>query len=253
MNKVSGTNQVSRIALTLIAGAGLLASVGCATKNNVRAQLTPVVNKVNELDDITAKNTNDIKNIDTRTQAGLNDVNQKSAAADQKALAAGQQADQAQQTATGAAQRADLLANTVVNLDNYKSISEASVHFAFDKAELSKKAKAALDEFAAQIPNAKGYIVQLIGGTDSVGDKAYNYDLSKRRAAAVVQYLATNYNVPAHKIYVIGLGEDKAAGDNHDSKGRAENRRVDLQLMSNVAGGPESQGSMSQNMPQQHK
>ena len=144
MIKVSG-NHVSRVALTLIAGAGLLASVGCATKNNVRAQLTPVVNKVNELDDITAKNTNDIKNIDTRTQAGLNDVNQKSAAADQKALAAGQTADQAQQTATSAAQRADLLANTVVNLDNYKSISEASVHFAFDKAELSKKAKAALD------------------------------------------------------------------------------------------------------------
>lgn len=246
-------NQVSRIAIALIAGAGMLASVGCATKNNVRAQLTPVVNKVNELDDITAKNTNDIKDIDTRTQKGLSDVNDKSAAADLKALAAGQTADQAQQTANGASQRADALANTVVNLDNYKSISEASVHFAFDKADLSKKAKAALDEFAAQIPNAKGYIVELIGGTDSVGDKAYNYDLSKRRAAAVVQYLAQNFNVPAHKIYVIGLGKDKAAADNSSAKGRAENRRVDLQLMSNVAGGPESQGAMSQNMPQQHK
>jgi OmpA-OmpF porin, OOP family len=247
------TNSVSKIALTLIAGAVLLASVGCATKNNVRAQMTPVVNKVNELDDITAKNTNDIKDIDARTQKGLTDVNSKSAAADQKALAAGQTADQAQQTATGAAQRADLLANTVVNLDNYKSISEASVHFAFDKADLSKKAKAALDEFAAQIPNAKGYIVELIGGTDSVGDKAYNYDLSKRRAAAVVQYLAQNYNVPAHKIYVVGLGEDKAAADNKSTKGRAENRRVDLQLMTNVQQGPQAQGAMSQNIPQQQK
>ena len=140
------TRYASRIAITVLAAAGLMASVGCATKNNVRAQLTPVVNKVNELDDITAKNTNDIRGIDTRTQAGLNDVNAKSAAADQKAQAAGQKAGEAQQLASTAAGRAESLANTVINLDNYKPVSEASVHFGFDKAELSKKAKAALDE-----------------------------------------------------------------------------------------------------------
>jgi OOP family OmpA-OmpF porin len=232
--------SMTRIAITVLAAAGLMAGVGCATKNNVRAQLTPVVNKVNELDDITAKNTNDIKDIDTRTTSGLNDVNAKSDAADQKAQAAGQKATEAQQLASTAAGRADSLANTVINLDNYKPISEASVHFAFDKADLSKKAKAALDEFGAQIPNAKGYIVELIGGTDSVGDKDYNYELSQRRASAVVQYLAQTYNVPAHRIYVIGLGKDKAAG-------RAENRRLDLRLMTNVRG-PDSQGSVTQNV-----
>src|SRR3954468_25026016 len=246
--------SVRHTALAVIAAGAMMASVGCATKNNVRAQMTPVVNKVNELDDITAKNTNQIKDIDTRTQAGLNDVNSKSAAADQKAQAAGQKAGEAQQLASNAANRAESLANTVVNLDNYKPVSEASVHFGFDKAELSKRAKAALDEFGAQIPNAKGYIVELIGGTDSVGDKNYNYELSQRRAAAVVQYLAQKYDVPAHKVFVIGLGKDKAAADNKTSQGRAENRRVDIRLMSNVQGGPESQGSMSQNVnPQQQK
>ena len=241
---------MKQIVITVIAAAGMLASVGCATKNNVRAQLTPVVNKVNELDDITAKNSNNIKDIDSRTQAGLNDVNAKSAAADQKAQAAGQKATEAQQLASSAANRADSLANTVINLDNYKPVSEASVHFGFDKADLTKRAKAALDEFAAQIPNAKGYIVELIGGTDSVGNKDYNYELSQRRASAVVQYLAQKYDVPAHKIYVIGLGKDKAAADNKSAKGRAENRRVDLRLMTNVQGGPEAAGTMSQNMPQ---
>src|SRR5207302_6636078 len=95
-----GATSMKQIVVTLVAAAGLMASVGCATKNNVRAQLTPVVNKVNELDDITAKNTNDIRGIDTRTQAGLNDVNAKSAAADQKAQAAGQKAGEAQQLAS---------------------------------------------------------------------------------------------------------------------------------------------------------
>ena len=56
-------------------------SAGCATKNHVRSQVTPVINKVNELDDLTAKNTRDIRDVDTRTQSGLNDVNAKSAAA----------------------------------------------------------------------------------------------------------------------------------------------------------------------------
>ena len=248
---------MNRNLIALFAAAGMIASVGCATKNNVRAQLNPVVNKVNELDDITAKNTHDIQDIDSKTQQGLSEVNTKSAAADQKAVAAGQRASEAQTIASNAATRADALANTVVNLDNYRSISEASVHFAFNKADLSKKAKAALDEFAAQVPNAKGYIVELIGGTDSVGNKQYNYELSQRRAAAVVQYLAQAHDIPAHKIYQIGLGKDKAVAANSTSKGRAENRRVDLQLMTNIAGQegntPAINGTTAQIVPQRQK
>jgi outer membrane protein OmpA-like peptidoglycan-associated protein len=74
------------------------------------------------------------------------------------------------------------------------------------------------------------------GSTDSVGDANYNYNLSQRRASAVIQYLASKYNVPANKIYVIGLGKDKPLEKNNSSKGRAENRRVDVRLMSNQGG-----------------
>jgi outer membrane protein OmpA-like peptidoglycan-associated protein len=125
------------------------------------------------------------------------------------------------------------LSDVVANLDNYQPVAEASVHFGFDKAALTKKSKEALDQFAAEVPNAKGYIVELTGGTDSVGDKQYNYMLSERRASAVVQYLVANHNIPAHKIYVIGLGEDKEAAPNSSAKGRAENRRVDVRLLAN--------------------
>jgi OmpA-OmpF porin, OOP family len=86
---------------------------------------------------------------------------------------------------------------------------------------------------AGSIASTKGYIITLEGGTDSVGSAEYNYDLSQRRANSVIQYLASKYNVPAHKIYVIGLGKDKPVESNKTKQGRADNRRVDVRLMTN--------------------
>src|SRR5262249_48458821 len=118
----------------------------------------------------------------------------------------------------------------------YRPVAETSVHFAFDKAVLTKKAKEALDQLANDIPNTKGYVVEIEGGTDSVGSPDYNYKLSERRAQAVIQYLAQSYNVPPHKVYVIGLGEDKSVASNHSASGRARNRRVDVRLLTNMQG-----------------
>jgi outer membrane protein OmpA-like peptidoglycan-associated protein len=87
------------------------------------------------------------------------------------------------------------------------------------------------------VPNTKGYIVTVEGGTDAVGSSDYNYDLSQRRANAVIQYLASQHNVPAHKIYLIGLGKDKPVDSNKTADGRAKNRRVDVRLMTNTSGG----------------
>lgn len=225
---------MNRSFLVLLAGAAMVFNAGCATKKYVRNEAAPVINKTNELDDLTAKNTKDIRDVDARSQQGIQGVNDKTAAADQKAVAAGQAADQAQQAANQTSGKVDALTNTVANLDNYREVSDTSVHFAFNSAVLSKKAKAALDQLGADIPNTKGYLIQLIGGTDSVGGAQYNYKLSQERASAVVQYLATKYNVPAYKIYVAGLGKDKEVASNKSAKGRAENRRVDIQLMTNI-------------------
>ncbi|HEY6969056.1 MAG TPA: OmpA family protein [Candidatus Angelobacter sp.] len=219
----------------LMAGAILAFSSGCATKNYVRKQSQPIIDKSNELDTLTAKNTNAIKDVDARAQSGIQGVNEKAAAADQKATDARSRADQAQTMASQAVTRADALANQVANLDNYRPVVETSVHFGFNKANLSSKAKAALDQLIADVPNTKGYIVVVEGDTDSVGSSAYNYGLSERRASAVVQYLSQN-SIPPHKIYVIGLGKDKSVESNKTSAGRAKNRRVDVRLMTNVAG-----------------
>lgn len=224
----------NRSLLVLVAGATMVFNAGCATKKYVRNEAAPVINKTNELDDLTAKNTRDIRDVDTRSQQGIQGVNDRIASVDQKALTAGQAADQANQAASQTSGRVDTLTNTVANLDNYRPVAETSVHFAFNSAVLSKKAKEALDQLANDIPNTKGYVIQLIGGTDSVGSAQYNYKLSQMRASAVVQYLASQYNVPAYKVYLAGLGKDKEAAPNSTSKGRAQNRRVDVQLMTNV-------------------
>ncbi len=226
---------MNRTSLSLLLAASMAATVGCASKNYVRQQTTPLINKTNELDDLTAKNSKDIKDVDTRTQAALQAVNTKTDAVDQKAQAAGAQAGQAQTLADNATRRVDSLQNTVANLDNYRVVTEASVLFGFNKDILTKDAKSDLDKLAGSISSAKGYIVAVEGSTDSIGDAQYNYDLSQRRARAVIQYLASEHQVPAYKIYVIGLGKDKPVDSNKTAAGRSKNRRVDVRLMTNTA------------------
>jgi outer membrane protein OmpA-like peptidoglycan-associated protein len=102
---------------------------------------------------------------------------------------------------------------------------------------LSADDKAQLDTFATTVTNAKSYIIEVTGGTDSTGDAQYNYALSQRRADAVVQYLASKYSIPAHRFYLIGIGEDKEVADNKTREGRAKNRRVDIRLLTNSTGG----------------
>ena len=227
---------MNRTSLTIFLAASMAATIGCTSKNYVKQQTTPLINKTNELDDMTAKNSRDIKDVDARAQAGIQAVNTKTAEVDQKAQAAGQNAVSAQQMADAANGRVGVLTSTVANLDNYRPVAETSVKFGFNRDNLTPEAKQALDQMAGSIASTKGYIITLEGSTDSVGSAEYNYDLSQRRASSVIQYLASKCNVPAHKIYVIGLGKDRPVESNKTKEGRADNRRVDVRLMTNTVG-----------------
>jgi OmpA-OmpF porin, OOP family len=224
---------MTRTSLTVLLALTMATGVGCATKNYVRQQTTPLINKTNELDDMTAKNSRDIKDVDARAQAGIEQAENKAADANQKALSAGQQATQAQTLADNATRRVDTLQTTVANLDNYHVVTQTAVNFGFNKDNLTQDAKAALDHFAGDVTNTKGYIITVEGGTDSTGPSDYNYQLSQRRADSVIQYLAAQHNIPVHKIYLIGLGKDKPVDSNKTREGRAKNRRVDVRLMTN--------------------
>ena len=218
------------------AAIALFAATGCATKNWVNTQTAPIVDKTNNLEDRTAENNRNIHDVDTRATAGVQQAQTSANSANQNAQNAQQASGQAETAANDAVHRADSLDSVVKGLDNYKSLADVSVNFGFDKAALNKDSKGQLDSFAAQLGGAKGYIVEVTGGTDSAGSKEYNYDLSNRRADAVVQYLASKYNVPAHKFYLIGIGKDQEVAPNNTADGRRKNRRVEIRLLSNMNG-----------------
>ena len=220
----------------LLAGAlALTLTTGCSTKNYVRSQTGPLIQQTNELDSKTAEDHRNITDTDQRAQAGIAKAQSAADAADQHAAVAGQSADAANQTAEQAVNHVDTLEGVVANLDNYKTLSDVSVTFGFDKSALTADDRAQLDQVASSLTNARGYIIALTGGTDSVGDAQYNYQLSQRRANAVVLYLATKYNIAPHRFYLIGIGKEDPVADNHTREGRAQNRRVEIKLMSNMA------------------
>ncbi len=225
----------SQQAAILLGAVSLFAITGCSTKNYVRSQTAPLVQKTNELDDAVAANNRSIQSTNDRAQAGIQQAQQSANTATQNATAATTAASQAQGSAQEAVNRADSLASVVANLDNYKQIGNVSVTFAFDKSLLTKTDKEQLDGLGTQLSTAKSYILEVTGGTDSVGDANYNYQLSQRRAEAVVQYLAAKFNVPAHKFYLIGIGKDQEVATNKTAAGRAQNRRVEVQILSNAA------------------
>ena len=221
------------LSTSLVLGA---ATLGCSTKNYVRSQTAPIVQNVNELDTKTAADHRAIADTDERATKGVTGAQAAADTADKHAAAAGTSADAANQTATGAANHVDSLAGVIANLDQYKPLAEISVTFAFDKTVLTADDKTQLDGIATSLSSTRGYILQVTGGTDSVGDANYNYQLSERRADAVVNYLSTKYNIPPHKFYLVGIGKDKQVASDKTAAGRAKNRRVEVQVLSNMTG-----------------
>lgn len=221
------------------------ATLGCSSKNYVRSQTAPIVQGVNDLDTKTAADHRTIVDTDERAQRGISGAMTAADQANQHALAAGTSADAANQSAQTASNRVDTLSGVIANLDQYKSLADVSVTFAFDKAVLTSADKKQLDGIASSLEKTRGYILQVTGGTDSVGNANYNYQLSQRRADAVVNYLAAKYNVPPHKFYLVGIGKDVQVASDKTAAGRAKNRRVEVKVLSNATSGSSTPGTQA--------
>ncbi len=220
--------------LSLAAGLAVAGATGCATKNYVRNKTAPLVDDTNQLESKTTENNRRIHDVDDRAQAGIGQAQGAADSANQNAQNASKAAGEAESSANAAVHRADSLESVVKGLDNYKPVADVSVTFGFDKSALTSEDREQLDSFAAQLGAAKGFLLEVTGGTDSTGPAQYNYELSQRRADAVVQYLASKYSIPAHRFYLIGIGKDKEVAPNTTAEGRKQNRRVEVQLLENV-------------------
>jgi len=108
-------------------------------------------------------------------------------------------------------------------------------NFEHDRAELTPKAKAWLDEqidgYKRAADRERIAEIRVIGHTDSTGTEEYNQALSERRAAAVARYLAEN-GIPERLIVVEGRGTSQAIASNATKAGRAQNRRVEIDVTS---------------------
>jgi len=175
-----------------------------ARKKWVKRQTDPIRDQVNELDQLQAKNANDIKDVDSRAQAGIKNALNTANTADQHAQDAANRANTAQTLASNASTRTDSLGNTVGSLDQYQTVSSTAIPFAGGRTMLGPTGKSDLDALATTLAGEKGYIIEVQGYSRA------GVQTSQAMADSVVRYLVTEHQVPVYRIYKSGLGKNTA-------------------------------------------
>lgn len=228
----------------------LLLATGCvATRRFVRNTQAPLETKVNtvdkKVDEKTAQNAQDIRNLDKKTEEGISQAQNAAEQASQSANQADQHAQAANQTAEKGLAAANQAQNMVNNIDNFQATQHATVLFNFNKSELTSADKQKLDEVVQTVSPLKHYVIEVQGYTDKTGAKDYNLELSRRRANAVIRYLTLQHNIPLVRIYSLGYGDAAPVAPNNSRKGRKENRRVDVTVLVPQMGPQEAQSGQA--------
>jgi len=119
-----------------------------------------------------------------------------------------------------------------------KRIVLRGVHFDFDKSDIRSDSRPVLDEAADALKENPNVRVSVEGHTDARGTDQYNERLSVRRAEAVFRYLV-NHGVAPERMETVGYGKSRPVADNDTESGRAQNRRVELRVVSEPANSPD--------------
>jgi OOP family OmpA-OmpF porin len=118
------------------------------------------------------------------------------------------------------------------NLDKYDMVQTTVAYFDVNKSILSDADKQSLDGLADFAMKQDGYLIEVKGYTDDTGSEQHNNKLSDQRAAAVVDYLVREKNVPIRRLLnPTGFGEQDPAAANNTAGGRAANRRAEVKLI----------------------
>ncbi len=222
-----------------IAATLALAASGCATKKFVQQQVSMSEDKLGkQMEDQARKQEQrdaeqsakleELANLNRSNAARIEEVSREATAGIAEARRVG---SEAQQAASQALQRTESLEQEVANIGNYQVLETTDILFGFDSATLDSEDKEALDAIASKLASDRKLIVELVGYTDSVGDREYNILLSEKRVDNVLRYLIENGNVEVYRINRVGLGEANPAADNRTRAGRAQNRRVTVRIL----------------------
>jgi OOP family OmpA-OmpF porin len=217
------------------------------TAQSIEARVNPVENRVGE-------NETKIAAVEANAQRLSGQLDELAAVSN----AARGGAKAAQETADAAVAGVNATNERISALDDYVPQETAAINFKVGSAVLQPDAKTQLDNIATKASNAKGYVIEVSGFTDSTGSVNRNRQLSQRRADAVIRYLVENHQIPLRRIVTpYGYGESNPVADNTTKAGRAENRRVEVKVLVNkglqqsapTMNTPSSSGQTSSNIP----
>lgn len=133
----------------------------------------------------------------------------------------------AEQTAATAA-----LKGRMGDIDKYNIKATTNVYFDTGKYALTPQAKAELCQTAQMANGTENALMLVVGYTDSVGDEEYNQTLSEKRAASVINFLQQQCRwAPYRMLTPTGMAESDPAADNSTEEGKAQNRRVAVNIL----------------------
>jgi outer membrane protein OmpA-like peptidoglycan-associated protein len=125
------------------------------------------------------------------------------------------------------------MANTGVEVqregDQIKLIMPGNITFATDSSAIASSFYTPLNNLAGSLRQYNQNNIEIVGYTDSTGSRQHNMDLSLQRAQSVATYL-TSQGVDQTHLSVRGAGPDQPIASNADANGRAQNRRVEVNL-----------------------
>lgn len=216
---------------------------GCATKkyvrNRVAERVAPLENRTGELEETSRRNTQQIGELRT----GIDDVRMRADRAQGTANSATATAEQANTRVTSVERNVEDLR---ANLDKYSMKTTSMVFFKPGSAKLTPEAMAQLDQFASQITDRRGFVLEIIGFGDSAKANNYNQSLAQLRAESVQRYLADRNNVPLMRMFAVGFGASRPSMENVSNTSNAAAtpvtngsstlpRRVEIRLLTNAA------------------
>ena len=113
--------------------------------------------------------------------------------------------------------------------DNLVLNMPSNITFATDQAQIDPSFYPTLNAVAIVLSKYNKTLIDVYGYTDSTGSANYNLGLSQRRAQSVSGYL-TSQGINPRRMYVTGFGQEQPIASNATAEGRAQNRRVEIQI-----------------------
>jgi outer membrane protein OmpA-like peptidoglycan-associated protein len=175
---------------------------------------------------VNAKNAQDIKDVDSRAQAGIHQAQSTADTANQAAQAAGTQAQSASNAAQQASGHVDSINTTVNGLDQYKQTSDVEVAFRPGTSVLTSDSKQKLDELASGLTGRQGYILEMDAHSPASG--SVGLQSSERLNDAVKRYLVEEHQIPIYRLHAVALGnaavQQEASAANENSTDQNSNK-----------------------------